>query len=430
MNPVKPSLKTILNTSVIVAALGYFVDVYDLLLFQIVRVDSLKSIVPGIDLMSLDQKGSLLISIQMAGLLLGGILWGIIGDKKGRLSVLFGSIATYSIANFLNGFVTTVDQYAILRFIAGVGLAGELGAGITLVTEVMPKEIRGYGTMIVASVGVVGAVFAAFVAGFFKDLGLVYLIGNINYLEGWRVSYFIGGILGLMLLLLRIGVFESGMYSKVKEQHIQKGNFMLLFSNYQIFSKYIKCILIGLPVWYIIGVLITFSSTFAGELGVQGTIVNGTSIMICYSGLVFGDLFSGSLSQYLKSRKKVFFIFFCLSLLFASIYFTLNSPSTTMFYSICFMLGVSVGYWAILVTVAAEQFGTNMRATVATTVPNLVRGSLIPVLFIFNSIKPFFGDMKNVYAASIVGAIVFVIAFIALYFTEETFEKEMDYYEE
>ncbi|HEX8549226.1 MAG TPA: MFS transporter, partial [Cytophagaceae bacterium] len=406
-----------LNTTVVVAALGYFVDVYDLLLFQIVRKKSLISLGYTTDQL-LDEKGSMLITIQMAGLLLGGIFWGILGDKKGRLSVLFGSIFLYSAANLLNGFVTNIETYAILRFIAGVGLAGELGAGITLVSEVMSKETRGYGTMIVASVGVLGAVTAAIIDQYFD----------------WRISYFIGGGLGLMLLLLRISVFESGMFNKIKKSEVGRGNFFALFSTYEKLSTYLKCIFVGLPVWYIIGILITFSSSFAVEMGlVKGSIVDGNSIMFCYIGLVFGDLISGSMSQYFRSRKKVFLIFYIFSGAVVASYFLMNSPSVVLFYSMCLLLGLSVGFWAILVTVSAEQFGTNLRATVATTVPNFVRGSLIPVLLIFNFFKQHFfkgSANQNIASAALVGVIVYIISFIALYYIKETFGKDLDYMEE
>ena len=181
------------------------VDMYDLFLFSINRVSSLKSLhISGEQLLA---DGIMLLNLQMAGMLIGGIFWGIMGDKKGRLSVLFGSILIYSIANIGNGFVTTVTQYAVLRFIAGFGLAGELGAGITLVTEILPKERRGYGTTLVATVGIMGALLAYFV----------------SHLFDWRTAYFIGGGLGLILMILRVRVFESGMFMKLKEKNIKTG---------------------------------------------------------------------------------------------------------------------------------------------------------------------------------------------------------------
>ncbi|MEJ7830791.1 MAG: MFS transporter, partial [Segetibacter sp.] len=292
----------LLRIPVIVAALGYMVDMYDLFLFSIVRIPSLKSLgIAGDELLS---KGVLLLNVQMAGLLLGGIFWGIMGDKKGRLSVLFGSIIIYSSANIANGFVTTIDQYTVLRFIAGVGLAGELGAGITLVAETLPKEIRGYGTTLVATMGVLGAVLAYFITDLFN----------------WRVSYFIGGGLGILLLFLRMKVFESGMFIKIKDEKVQRGNMLMLFNNRNRFLKYCKCILVGVPIWFVVGILITFSPEFGKALGLDEPVEAGKAVMLAFSGQVAGDIVSGLMSQYFKSRKKAILIFLCLSLLFIMAY--------------------------------------------------------------------------------------------------------------
>lgn len=351
----------ILNAAVIVAALGYFVDIYDLLLFSIVRVPSLQAL--GYSGEQLTNHGIFLLNIQMVGMLVGGIFWGILGDKKGRLSVLFGSICLYSIANIANGFVTTIEGYSLWRLVAGIGLAGELGAGITLVTEIMPKEKRGLATTIVASVGVSGAVAAYFVAQFFS----------------WEVCYFIGGGLGLSLLALRIGVRESAMFAKTLHQkHASRGDFLSLFKDAGRFLKYLKCIIIGVPLWFVVGILITLSPEFGKVLGVQGEVSAGAAVACCYGGLVVGDILSGFLSQILKSRKKVVYVFLTLAVISVSAYFSLTGLSVTAFYFICFFLGLSVGYWVIFMTIAAEQFGTNIRATVTTTVPNFVRGAVVP----------------------------------------------------
>ena len=403
----KVTIKDILNTSVIVAALGYFVDVYDLVLFLIVGKTSLKDI--GIPKELIIENFQYLLNIQMIGMLVGGIFWGILGDKKGRLSVLFGSIFMYSIANILNGFVTNLDQYIVLRFFAGVGLAGELGAGITLVSEIMKKESRGYGTMIVASVGVTGAVVAALVAK-----------------VGWQTAYFIGGGLGVSLLLLRIGVFESGIFKKMEEANVAKGNFFSLFNNKDRVKKYFNCILIGLPVWFIIGILVGLSPVFAEKLGVQGKIEDGTSVMLCYTGLVFGDLASGVLSQVLKSRKKVFYIFYAFCSISVFLYLNATGVSSNIFNSLIMLLGFSVGFWAIFVANASEQFGTNIRATVTTTVPNFVRGSLVPITLIFKAVV---SSKGLIFAAGAVFLLVLLISLVALYFLEDPFGKDLDYVE-
>jgi predicted MFS family arabinose efflux permease len=402
-------IRQILQVPVIVAALGYFVDIYDLLLFSIVRIPSLKYL--GVPASALLEEGVFLINMQMAGMLLGGILWGVLGDKQGRLSVLFGSIVLYSLANIANGFVTSVPQYALLRFIAGIGLAGELGAGITLVSEILPKEIRGYGTALVASVGVLGAVLAYFVADLFD----------------WQIAYFIGGGLGLLLLLLRVSVFESGIFKDLKEKPVTRGNFFRLFTSSAQFYKYLNCILIGLPIWFVIGVLVTFSPEFGVALGVGEPIKAGKAIMFAYLGLALGDFSSGVLSQVVGSRRRVVLLFILLTGLFVAIYLYLPVPSATFIYLVCSGLGFSIGYWALFVTIAAEQFGTNLRATVATTVPNFIRGSvnIITPAFLFLS-----GHYGIISGAALVGLLTVVIALFALYKLRETFGKDLDFLEE
>lgn len=408
--PTQPSkLRQLLQIPVIVAALGYFVDIYDLLLFSVVRVPSLKSM--GLSGDRLLQDGIFLINIQMAGMLVGGVLWGILGDKKGRLSVLFGSIILYSLANIANGFATDVTQYAILRFIAGIGLAGELGAGITLVAEILPKDIRGYGTSLVASVGILGAVLAYFMADLFD----------------WRVAYFIGGGLGLLLLALRFSVFESGMFTKVKAQRVKRGNFFQLFASGATFGKYLRCILIGLPIWFVIGVLVTFSPEFAVAMGISEPVQAGKAVMFAYLGLSAGDLSSGLISQYFRSRKKVVLGFILLNIVCVAGYLLIALPTAEAIYFVCMGLGFSIGYWALFVTIAAEQFGTNIRATVATTVPNFVRGSLIPITLLFNYFK---GQTDIMQSGLLVGGLTFIIALLALWGLPETFGKDLNFVEE
>ncbi len=407
---VSPSLlRQLFQIPVIVAALGYFVDIYDLLLFSIVRVQSLKDL--GVLDTEMLPKGIYLINMQMAGLLVGGIIWGILGDKRGRLSVLFGSILIYSLANIANGFVTSVDQYALLRFIAGVGLAGELGAGITLVAEILPKEIRGYGTSLVASVGLLGAVLAYFIADMFA----------------WRNAYFIGGGLGLLLLLMRVSVIESGIFSSIKEKEtVSRGNFFKLFSSGPQFLKYLRCILIGLPVWFVAGILMTFSPEFGKALGLSEPIVAGKAVMWEYIGLAIGDLSSGIFSQYLNSRKKVLGLFLLLTASLVVVYLYVPFHSATVFYAICVGLGFGVGYWALFVTIAAEQFGTNLRATVATTVPNFVRGSINIMTPLFLLFKDQLGIING---AFLLGTLTIVIAYLGLWRMEETFGKDLDFLE-
>jgi putative MFS transporter len=401
------SLKQLFSIPVIVAALGYFVDIYDLLLFSIVRIPSLRSM--GVADSEMLLQGEYLINAQMIGLLLGGIIWGIMGDKRGRLSVLFGSILLYSLANIANGFVTTVDQYAMLRFIAGIGLAGELGAGITLVSESLPTKLRGYGTTLVATVGLMGAVLANYVARTFD----------------WQMAYFIGGGLGLILLVTRISVFESGIFLKVKEEGVERGNFFQLFNQWARFKKFAGCILIGLPIWYVIGILITFSPEFAKAMSITG-VVAGDAVMFSYIGLAAGDLASGFISQALRSRKKTVFGFILLTMTFIITYLYWPFQSSSGFYAGCFFLGFGVGYWALFVTIAAEQFGTNLRSTVATTVPNFIRGSVVPLIFVFGYLRE---NLNILQAALIVGICTIMIAFWALRLIDETFSRDLNYVE-
>lgn len=401
-------LKNLLNTTVLVASLGYFVDIYDLILFGIVRVPSLTSL--GIKGDQLIKVGVLLLNMQMTGMLIGGIIFGIWGDKKGRLSVLFGSIFIYSIANLLNAFVSSVEMYAVLRFIAGVGLAGELGAAVTLVSEVMTKESRGYGTTIVATIGVSGAIFAAIIGDLFN----------------WQTAFIIGGILGLILLIARVKMFESGMYKSLQTSNVRKGDFLKLFTSKERFLRYMYCILIGLPIWFVVGILITFSPEFGKVLGVSEPVKAGNSILFTYTGLIFGDFASGFLSQIIKSRKKVVMIFILLTSLFIFVYLFSHGLSLTMFYGLCVLLGFSIGYWAVFVTSASEQFGTNLRSTVTTTVPNFIRGSVVPITLAFSFFR---SSMGMIYAALAVGVVSILIALFAAYKLEETYGKDLNFFE-
>ncbi|MEP7142973.1 MAG: MFS transporter [Ferruginibacter sp.] len=400
----------IFNITVLVAALGYFVDIYDLLLFQIVRVDSLTEM--GLTRALVKSEGEFIISIQMIGLLVGGIIWGIMGDKKGRLSVLFGSIILYSVANIVNGFVQTPNQYALTRFFAGVGLAGELGAGITLVSELVSKEKRGLSTALVAGIGIMGAVGAYFISQ------------NFN----WRTCYLIGGGLGFCLLLLRISVFESGMFNKVKQLNVQRGNFFMFFTNKHRFKKYLLTILIGLPTWFVVGILVAFSNDFAMAFGFSEEVLPKRSTMFAYLAIAAADVIAGFVSNWLKSRKKTLFIFYLLTIISMFFYFTQQNGTAAGMYVICAALGFGSGFWAIFVTMAAEQFGTNLRATAATTAPNMVRGALPLLILLFKGLQSATGSYIS--AGWITGALVMATSLVAAWFTEETFGKELNYIEE
>ncbi len=407
----KEKSNLVIYSTVTVAALGYFVDIYDLLLFSIIRVESLKSI--GVsDPTAIQDTGLSLLNWQMIGMLIGGLGWGILGDKKGRLSVLFGSIILYSLANIANGFVQTVEQYKVLRFIAGIGLAGELGAGITLVSEIMSKEKRGYGTTIVASIGILGAVVAYFV----------------SQVWDWRTAYFVGGGLGLALLLLRISVFESTMFHSIKGAMVKRGNFLQIFQTKERFFRYLKCILIGLPTWFVVGILVTLAPEFSKSFGMSDAVTTGgAAIMWCYTGLTIGDFASGIMSQLVKSRKKALLFFHLFSAATIIWYLSSGDISQDYFYFKILLIGFGVGYWAVFVTIASENFGTNLRATVTTTVPNFARGALVPITLFFKQMKEAYGLIGGAY---VVGAFCVVVALLVLYFLPETYGKDLNYVEE
>ncbi|MGY4386236.1 putative MFS transporter [Pedobacter sp. UYP24] len=394
---------------ILVASLGYFVDIYDLLLFLIIKNKSLSSL--GVPADKITETGLNLMNWQMAGLLIGGIFWGTLGDKKGRLSVLFGSIIMYSIANIANGFVTTIPMYAAFRFIAGIGLAGELGAGITLVSESMSKEKRGYGTMIVAGIGLMGAVAA-------------YIVGD---LFEWRTAFFVGGGLGVILLLLRFGVFESGMFEKMAKKNVVKGNFLMLFTNRKRFFKYLNCILIAIPLWYVVGILVGISPVFGKALGAVDVLDNGKGVMVTYIGISLGDFASGALSQLFKTRKKVVFVSITLTFIAMLVYLLNTGWTANQFYVLCFFFGLFTGYWVVFVTMSAEHFGTNLRATVTTSVPNMVRGSLILVSLIFQFLAARYGVINS---GLILAVVTVGVAYIALYNLDETYGKDLNFTEE
>lgn len=400
--------RSAIKRAVFVAALGYFVDIYDLILFSVVRRASLLSL--GVSERDLLSQGVLLINIQMLGMLLGGVFWGILGDKRGRLSVLYASIIMYSAANILNGFVVHVPMYALLRLIAGFGLAGELGAGVTLVSEMMDKRDRGWGTMIIATVGLFGAVVAALVAD----------------LIPWRGAYVLGGVLGIALLLLRVKVSESQMFRDAEKKLSRRGDFMLLFSPAR-FARYLSVIATALPIWFTVAVLITLCPEFARDFSMRELPSAGRAILWCYAGLSLGDLASGALSQALQSRRKVLGVFLVLTVFSTLAYFTLARESLFAFYATCFALGFSNGYWAVFMAIAAENFGTNLRATVATTVPNFVRGAVVPMTLGVQYAKDSLGLQRG---AMTVFATVMLLAVLGVTALNESFGRDMNFVEE
>ena len=415
---------------VVVAALGYFVDIYDLVLFGVIKAESLKQIMIGTSPALQAATGKFLFNMQMIGMLIGGVIWGVLGDKRGRLQVLFGSILLYSLANIANAFVSDISTYAVIRIIAGIGLAGELGAGITLVSEMMSKEKRGYGTMIIVTFGALGAVFASLVGSkgdYFSQI--IFNLTNFQ-LASWQVAYIIGGLMGFILLFLRIGTIEPHYFKAIKAKNeIKKGSFKLIFSSKPNRIKYLHCILIGIPIWFIIGLIIMNSKDDFGPWVGLKNIENGTAVMYAYIGLSFGDLISGLLSQVLKSRKKVVFLYLSFTAILTLVFLFFGKGMTaTTYYFFCFLLGTGTGYWAIFVTIAAEQFGTNIRSTAANTIPNFVRGSVNVIMLLFSLLLA--SQLSFGISAFFIGAFFIGLAFYSLSQLKETFGKELDYIEE
>jgi putative MFS transporter len=394
----------------IVAALGYFVDVYDLVLFSVVRVASLQAL--GLTGEEVKSAGMMLLNIQMAGMLVGGVFWGIMGDRVGRCAVLFGSIACYSLANIANAFVGDLFTYGVIRFIAGVGLAGELGAGTTLAVELLPPRVRGYGTTLIASVGVLGAILASVVAG----------------VVDWRLSYCIGGVLGLLLLAARISTHESTLHQQVELAHRRVGTVASLMLKPGRFRKMMGCVFVGVPIWFAVGVLITFAPELGQEI-FGGEAKARYSVLFGYIGFFCGDVLSGLMSQLLRSRKRVIFLFMTAGFIFSAAYLWLPTGANQL-YGWALAVGFSMGYWAVLITTAAEQFGTNVRATVATVVPNFIRGAVIPLTTAVMVLQPFFGERPLVWSSSIVGVFCYIAALFGLASLRETFGVSLDYVEE
>ncbi len=395
--------------AITVSALGYFVDVYDIILFSAVRIPSLRSL--GLPEEQITTIGLRLINLQLIGMLLGGISWGILGDKKGRLSILFGSIFLYSSATLANAFVSNVETYGLLRFIAGFGLAGEMGAGITLVNELMTKEKRGYGTMIIATSGIFGGIAGGLVGNFLT----------------WQTAYILGGIGGFLLLFLRMGVVESGLFVNLKNQtQVAKGSLLLFFKTPALLSKYLKCLLVGVPFWVFIGLFMALAPELGKALNIAGPITAAWAILFFNIGLGFGDLSSSLLSQILGSRKKAIMTYLSITFIAVISFLSLQNASTTLFYFFCALLGLGSGSWAIFIMIAAEQFGTNLRATVATSLPNFVRSMGIPFMAILSMLKPQFGIL---WGLGIIAISSIVLAFIAISSLKETFATSLDFVE-
>lgn len=407
---VRTSFRPLFALPVIVSALGFFVDVYDMLIFSIVRVPSLQSL--GLSEAEVSKAGTFILNFQQAGLVVGGFLWGMLGDRRGRMSVLFGSILTYSLMNVACGFVQDVNTYAFLRFFAGVGLSGEIGAAMVLVAETLPKALRSYGSSMVAGIGYLGA-------------GVAYL--TVEYFN-WRTAFWVGGGLGLALLLLRVSVFESGLFSRLKTDHeaVSRGNVFHFVQSWPQAIKYLRCVTVGMPTWFVVGILATFANEFGQALGLADIVKPGRCVMLIYVGLAGGDLLSGPLSHWLQSRLKAITGLLVFSALLSGMYLFGGIKTAEGLYTICLLAGFCTGYIAIYLTMVAELYGTNLRNTATTSVPSVVRGTLIPMTLFFQALKPSVGTLV---AAGLLGAIVYGLSFWSLSQMEETFGKDLDFVE-
>lgn len=392
--------------AVAVAALGYFVDVFDILLFSVVRTASLRSL--GVAEDQLLSNGIYLLNSQMIGMLVGGVLWGVWADKRGRLSVLFGSIFLYSAANLANVWVQTVDQYAVLRFLAGFGLAGELGAGVTLVAESLPHNRRGIGTTLIATVGVAGGLAASLVGSFWQ----------------WRTAYLIASVMGFVLLFLRVSVQESGLF-KALPTDSRQGDLRLLLTSPRLL-RYLQCLFVGVPIYFVLGVLVAFAPELGASRGLGSSLTAANAVFYSYLGFISGDLASGLLSQAFGSRKIALGVFLAGTLALSAALLWVGAPSLATVHWLYVGLGFFAGYWAVLVTVAAEQFGTNLRGTVATSLPNFVRGMVVPMTLSLQFLKPSLGFIT---ACGVVLAVIGAIAALSLCFLRETFGSHLSFLE-
>ena len=397
-----------LVATLIVSALGYFVDVYDIVLFSVLRVPSLIDL--GVSPEAVTQLGTELLRIQMWGILLGAFVWGVLGDKKGRTFVILGSILIYSIATLLNGLVQSVEQYRILRFIAGFGLAGELGAAITLVAEITPQAKRGYGTMAIAALGAAGAITAAWVGSVFP----------------WRIVYISGGFAGLLLLLLRAQMKESTLFREILGREIPRGSLPFFIKSPKRVLRYLCCIVVGMPVWYAIGIHMTFAPELAQSLGVLDPITAGKAIFYYYLGFIFGDVSSCFLSQIFQSRKKIIGLFLFFSLVFVSFTHVWTDLSVSQFYGICLLIGFGSGYWVLMATMTSEQFGTNFRSTATTSAPQMLRATVIPMTLLLDLFRQSFPFSKS---ALFLGLGIFLLAGLSLIPLKETFNTHLDFLE-
>jgi MFS family permease len=421
--------------AVLVASLGYFVDLYDLVIFSVVRVPSLGAkglglpeasdgsaggfwdgVVRSFEILlgrvqgDVTSAGAAILDVQLTGMVIGGFVWGMLGDRRGRLTTLFGSIALYSTANLLNAFVQTVPQYAALRFVAGIGLAGELGAGVTLVSELMNRHHRGWGTMVVAFAGMFGPVAASLVGGWVD----------------WRHAYMIGGGMGFALLALRIGLVESGMFRRSEREHGRRGDLRMLFGSWDRLRRLACVVGLGSPIWFVGGVVFVFGPELARAVGCQGPVKAPTVVLCGYLGAAAGDLMSGAASQWLRSRRAAIAGAILTLACGLTALLTLGGRGPAWFYACTAIAGFATGYWAVFVTVAGESFGTNLRATVATSAPNLVRWSAVIWVNAWGALK---GPMGAGRAAACVAGVAILVGLLSVWRLPEPFGRDLDWEE-
>lgn len=403
---------------ILVASLGYFVDAYDLIIASVVRSSAIVELgLAQVGTPEHTKYAQLFEYVQSAGILLGGIIFGVYSDKKGRKKALYYSIAIYSIANILNGllsasvpFVGTV--YCILRFICGFALAAELSIGIVMISETMKAKHRGYGTMIVVSFGILGAVLAAVL---FEFIGI-----------HWQTLYLIGGIAGVLLLIFRFSVKETNPFLDLENQESERGSWVMIFKNRRLLKILFNAILLGFPIYFFISIPIKFATDYGKELGltIKGTI----PIIVFYIAMSVSDIIANYLCQLFENRKKV--LYFYLGLCTISVFLLHFYPPTTpeqYFYLFSPLMGFASGYWALLITFTNEQIGTNIRSTYTTAVPNVVRSLFIPIQLLLTVLQPTFGTSTSVFY---IGVLAVILALLGLYSLKETWGKNLKFIDE
>jgi MFS transporter, putative metabolite:H+ symporter len=389
-------------SSLFLIGCGYFIDIFDLVLFSTLRISSFEEL----KITDPTYWTVVFFNLQMTGILVGGIFWGKMADIKGRSWSFMGTILVFSIANIINGLTSSLTVYGICRFIAGFGLAGEMGSGIALICEKVPDEKRSLYLGFVSSLGCIGAVLSGW-------------LGDIVY---WRYLFIGSGFAGILLTLLRKNLLEPDLFRKTATLNIPRGQWKTLFQSPPDLIRFILLIFLGIPMWYIIGILWSFSTEMTSTIGLN-IFTSGQAILWGYVGVWMGDMLMPFVSQFLKSR--IFTIQICLiMMLLGVIYLFQFQPHSLLSFQLTHIfLGFTIGYWAVYATLCGESFGTNIRALTSTSLPSLIRFSSIPMMIIYQYGR----DENELNIALGMGLTVLCISMITTYFIKDTFQKDIDF---